>query len=87
MLAAQLVAHPAGVDRPGLTTLAVIPRCGQLARGGDHQPVQRALGGAVGQVADDVVAGQRDDPAGAVHRARRSPYSLTSSQEARTLTA
>ena len=73
---------------PGLTTLAVEPQVRELAGGGDHQPVQGALGGAVRQVAHDVVAGQRDDPAGAVHGTRdRSAYSLTSSQDARTLTA
>ena len=72
---------------PGLITFAVTPRSASSWRGGEGDAVERSLARAVREVVDGVVAGERDDPAGAGSAVKRRPNSRMSSQVARALTA
>src|SRR5437899_5636865 len=79
-----VVRHPAGVGRPRVDHVRGDPASvvSEFGGRGEHDAIQRALTGAVRQVAGDVVAGERDD-ATAAGRSAKAPCELTHEQPAR----
>ena len=63
---ADRVVHPAGVDRARVDHVRAEAAVAELMGGGEDQAIQSALGRAVREVADGVVAGQGDDAAAGV---------------------
>ena len=55
--------HPAGVHRAGIEHVGADPHWSEFPRGRRHDPVERALGRAIGHVEGGVVAGQGHDGA------------------------
>jgi hypothetical protein len=75
-----VVVHPAGVDGPGVEHVRRDAARAELAGRRDHEPVESALGGPVGEVAGHVVAGERHDRTSAVAPpAARRPRSAADS--------